>query len=281
MARASSAVRRKRPSAAFTTAAALTLALSLALSIGVLRAPAMAAQVPVTAGTPPLDTSAAPRGFHVSAGGLHPGQFLYQTVLERDASTTPLGSRTVSTTLMTYGGAPVWLMLETRTGAGIPATDSLIADSASLQPIHWNSTVGQARLGIEFRGDTAFGATTAPAGRRSIVAAMPAGTIVSPAMLETVLRLVPLQPGWHDSTTTLSVLLGATALLPTQLSVIGEDRVQVPAGSFDCWVVSVRAASAHGLYWVTKSDPIVVRSAVDVPSLGGAEMVSALTSIVR
>ncbi|MFI5230022.1 MAG: hypothetical protein ACHQWU_13195 [Gemmatimonadales bacterium] len=239
------------------------------------------AQVPVTSGAPPVDTTAPPHRFRVSAGALPPGQFLYQTVLERDASTTPLGSRTVSTTLTPYGGVPAWLMLETRTGAGIPATDSLIADSASLQPIHWNSTVGQARLGIEFRSDTAFGATTAPAGTRSIVAPMPAGTLVSPAMLETVLRLLPLGPGWRDSTTTLSVLLGATALLPTQLSVIGEDRVQVPAGSFDCWVVSVRAASAHALYWVTKSDPIVVRSAIDVPSLGGAEMVSALTSIAR
>ena len=237
---------RHRRVVAFTTLTALTVRLALAS--------AAAAQVPVTSGLPAIDSSATPRGFHVSAGGLRPGQFLYQTV---------------------------WLMLETRTGAGIPATDSLIADTASLQPIHWNSTVGQARLGIEFRGDTAFGATTAPAGRRSIVAPMPAGTIVSSAMLETMLRLLPLQPGWRDSTTTLSVLLGATALLPTQLSVIGEDRVQVPAGSFDCWVVSVRAASAHGLYWVTKSDPIVVRSAVDVPSLGGAEMVSALTSIVR
>jgi hypothetical protein len=264
--RASSAVRLRRG------LAALVFALSSASA---------AAQVPVTAGSPPVDTTAPPRGFHVFAGALHPGQFLYQTVLERDASTTPLGSRTVSTTLTNYGGTPAWLLLETRTGAGIPATDSLIADTASLQPIHWNSIVGQARLGIEFRADTAFGATTAPAGRRSIVATIPAGTIVSPAMLETVLRLLPLQPGWHDSTTTLSVLLGATALLPTQLSVIGEDRVQVPAGSFDCWVVSVRAASAHGLYWVTKSDPIVVRSAIDVPSLGGAEMVSALTSIVR
>lgn len=233
------------------------------------------------AGAPTADSAGQAHRFRVSAAALHAGQFLYQTVLERDASTTPLGSRTVSNTLTTYAGMPAWLMFETRTGAGIPASDSLIADTASLQPIHWNSQVGQARLGLEFRGDTAFGATTAPAGRRSIVAALPPGTIVSPAMLETELRLLPLAPGWRDSTTTLSVLLGATALLPTQLSVIGEDRVQVPAGSFDCWVVSVRAASAHGLYWVTKSDPIVVRSAIDVPSLGGAEMVNALTSIVR
>jgi hypothetical protein len=80
----------------------------------------------------------------------------------------------------------------------------------------------------------------------------------------------------------LFITLGATMVLPTRIAVIGEDRVRVPAGEFDCWVVSVRAADAtRGLYWVTKQDPIVVRSALDVPSMGGAQYVSALSRIGR
>jgi hypothetical protein len=35
--------------------------------------------------------------------------------------------------------------------------------------------------------------------------------------------------------------------------------VRVPAW-FDCWVVAVHADQTKGLYWVTKIDPIVVRS---------------------
>lgn len=253
---------------------------------GLLLASVLGAQTPVPPPAAPLvvatidSASAAVRArYNVSA--LRSGQFVYSTVLERDASTTALGTRTVSVTMSNYAGTPAWLLLETRLGSGVDATDTLFADTTSLRPLHWNSQLGQARLGIEFRGDTAFGATSAPPGRRSIVAAMSPGTIVNAAMLESILRLLPLQAGWHDSTTTISVLLGATALLPTQLNVIGEDRVQVPAGNFDCWVVAVHAAAAHGLYWVTKSDPIVVRSALDVPTLGGAELVSALTAIVR
>ena len=45
-----------------------------------------------------------------------------------------------------------------------------------------------------------------------------------------------------------------------------------------------RADPARGLYWVSKQDPIVVRSAVDVPGLapaGAAQLVSALTRIGR
>jgi hypothetical protein len=42
----------------------------------------------------------------------------------------------------------------------------------------------------------------------------------------------------------------------------------------------VHADAARGLYWVTKRDPEIVRSALDVPALGGAQLVSALTRAV-
>jgi hypothetical protein len=99
-------------------------------------------------------------------------------------------------------------------------------------------------------------------------------------MLETALRLLPLQTGWEDSTTALSITLGNTTVVPVRLAVIGEDRVRVPAGTFDCWVVAVHGEASRGLYWVTKHDPEVVRSALDVPSLGGAQLVSALSRVV-
>jgi hypothetical protein len=101
-------------------------------------------------------------------------------------------------------------LLETRIGDGIPAADSLLAGIVDLHPIHWSSTLGGARLAAEFRGDTVFGATSAPSGRRSMVAAVPSGTMISSAMLETVLRLLPLTTGWEDSTGTLSTRLPRT-----------------------------------------------------------------------
>jgi hypothetical protein len=111
--------------------------------------------------------------------------------------------------------------------------------------------------------------------------AMPSGTFVSGSMLEAALRVLPLQTGWEDSTSTLSVSLGGNAVIPTRLSVIGEDRVRVPAGTYDCWVVAVHADPGRGLYWVTKQNPIVVRSAIDIPAMGGAQLVSALVRTTR
>jgi hypothetical protein len=212
---------------------------------------------------------------------LHATQLVYQTTLERDTGTAILGYRTISASSATYAGVPAWLLVETRFGDGIPATDSLYTTFAGVTPLHWSATQGSARLVTEFRADTTFGGTSAPPGRRSIMAALPPRTIVSSAMLETVLRLLPLSIGWEDSASVMSVSVSSNSTLPARLAVIGEDRVQVPAGTFDCWVVSVRADPARGMYWVTKQDPIVVRSAIDVPGLGSAQLVSALTRIGR
>jgi hypothetical protein len=214
---------------------------------------------------------------------LRPGQFVYQITLERDATATVLGTRTISAGLATYAGAPAWLLLETRMAdsTGVPTfVDSLFTDP-SLRPLHWSAALGNARLGAEFRADTIFGATSAPTGRRSMVAVVPSGALVSTAMLETLLRVLPLQSTWEDSATVVSVTPTTNSVVPARLSVIGEDRVRVPAGTFDCWVVSVRADVGRSLYWITKQDPVVVRSAMDVPAMGGAQLVYALTRIGR
>jgi hypothetical protein len=258
-----------------------TLALTLALTLFGVQVGA--AQVPVPPTVPvatPVDTVAS-RRMRVDGGRLTPTQLVYETTLERDSGTAVLGYRSVTVSATTYAGLPAWLLLETRFGDGIPATDSLFTTFTGLTPMHWSAVQGSARLVTEFRSDTTFGGTSAPPGRRSIMAALPPGTIVSGAMLETMLRLLPLSITWEDSASVLSVSVSSNTTLPARLAVIGEDRVRVPAGTFDCWVVSVRADPARGMYWVTKQDPIVVRSAIDVPSMGTAQLVSALTRIGR
>ena len=179
---------------------------------------------------PPVVDSTAPHRLRVDGALLHPTQLVYQTTLERDSGTTVLGYRTIAVSSSTYAGVPAWLLVETRFGDGIPATDSLFTTFVGLTPMHWSALQGSARLVTEFRADTTFGGTSAPQGRRSIVAALPPGTIVSSAMLETVLRLLPLSIGWEDSTSIISVSVASNSTLPARLAVIGEDRVRVPAG---------------------------------------------------
>lgn len=229
---------------------------------------------------PPADSGA--HRLRLSPPALRGGQFVYQMTLEQNAGTTILGTRTVTVSISNYAGTPAWLLLDTKLLDASLDTDSLYVDLSSLTPLHLNSIQNSARLALEFRGDTAFGGTSGPPGRRSIVATVPAVTFINSAMLETVLRLLPLSPSWEDSALTFTASLGANATVPTRLSVIGEDRVRLPAGTFDCWVVAVHAGdTARGMYWVTKQDPIVVRSALDLPTMGGAQLVEALTRIGR
>lgn len=233
----------------------------------------LAAQAPV---------SASGRVLRVDASHLAPGVFTYQTTLEHDITATALGTRTVAATQTSYNGTSAWLLIETKTGEAVSALDSLFVEQGSLRPLHWSSTIGRARLGLEFRNDSAFGGTTAPAGRRSVFTALPPVTLVNAAMLETALRALPLNPSWEDSATTISVSLSGVSTLPTRMAVVGEDNIRVPAGQFDCWVVSVRAADlTRGMYWVTKTNPMIVRSALDVPGLNGAQYVSTLAAIPR
>jgi hypothetical protein len=218
-----------------------------------------------------------------NAPTLHSAQYVYQMTLERDAGTTIVGTRTLTVSLSNYAGTPAWLLLDTKQFDSLSVdTDTLFVDLTALTPLHLSSRVNTSRLALEFRGDTAFGGTSGPPGRRSIVAPVPSVTFVNSAMLETVLRLLPLSPSWEDSAMTFTASLGANATVPTRLSVIGEDHLQLPAGTFDCWVVAVHAGdTARGMYWVTKQDPFVVRSAIDLPTMGGAQLVSALTRIGR
>jgi hypothetical protein len=172
------------------------------------------------------------------------------------------------------------LLLETRDATVDSARDSLFVDPVSLAPMHWNATIGQANMAFEFRGDTAYGGTSAPTGTRSQVATIPSGTLINAAMLETALRSLPLGAGFQDSTLTLSVNLNTQFTLPTSVAVIGRETVRVPAGAFDCWVVSVHAAErGRGLYWVSTTSPVVVQSEVDIGGAApGSEYVSKLVS---
>lgn len=204
------------------------------------------------------------------------------TIPTADSASIPLGGRSVSVIDSKYLNVPAWLLLEMRTTSRGVATDSLILRRVDLHPLHWGATLSGSRLAAEFVGDTAlFGATSGPTGRRSVVARVPAGTMISGAMLETYLRLLPLQPGWRDSTLALSVTLGSDLLLPATFGVVGEEQVTVPAGTFDCWIVDARAGTARTRYWIAKQDASVVRSLVPLPNDRRARLVTELLRVTH
>jgi len=68
-------------------------------------------------------------------------------------------------------------------------------------------------------------------------------------------------------------------LRPVQLRVTGEERVRVPAGTFDCWRMTISHSGGVIDYWVRKSDGIAVRLVErNPPPGGGGERVVTLVS---
>jgi hypothetical protein len=64
-----------------------------------------------------------------------------------------------------------------------------------------------------------------------------------------VIRRLPLAPGY---TTTISVLVGSAGMVvPVQLSSAGPEKVQVPAGSFECHKVTLTIANTTQTLWYT------------------------------
>jgi hypothetical protein len=201
---------------------------------------------------------------------LQPGRFVYRSVLIRDSSTTVLGDQEFVVSAMDYAGTPAWLLARVGPQGVTTTSDSLVVRRSDLRPLHWTTTLGAARLAAEFTPDTVFGAMTSPLGKQNLVFPNRPDLLVNTMGVDAVLGALPLAAGWRDSATVLVVDAGGTAMAPVSLDVEGEEHVSVPAGEYDCWVVSLETERGSERLWLTKQGQLVVRAEQVLPQLGGA-----------
>jgi hypothetical protein len=94
--------------------------------------------------------------------------------------------------------------------------------------------------------------------------------------VDAVLASLPLAAAWRDSAEMLLIDSGGAALTPVNLAIEGEERITVPAGDFDCWIVSLETERASARLWVTKQGQLVARSEQILPELEGATLTRVL-----
>jgi hypothetical protein len=204
-------------------------------------------------------------GFQVDTSRIQPYRRLYDIVVQARDSAVVIGQREVALTHATYAGNPAWLLVETRSGA-VPASETLYV-SPAMRPLQWNSVLGAARLGVTFVGDTVFGAVTAPTGRHSLIIAAPGRLLVSQTMAESLMPLLPLGVSWSDSTGVLAIDLGGGSVIASELSVIGEEQVQLDSlVARPMWVVALRSESRSVFLWVDRETGEVHRVQQPLPS---------------
>jgi hypothetical protein len=210
---------------------------------------------------------------------------VYQLEIRRDTALVPLGVRTVTVSASMLGGAPDWLVAESRTGTAIATYDSVHLHRVDLTPVRWTARNGLSQLAVSFTQDSMFVALQDYQGRGSFAAALPPGALLTPAMVDQLLTLLPLADGYHANASLVVIDSGAPRAVPATISVEGGASVMLavpaavvasgapsagvqlagvqapaPAVPVDCWVVVLRAGSLEKRYWVSKSSQRVVKT---------------------
>jgi hypothetical protein len=213
---------------------------------------------------------------------LRPGTTTYSLTLQRDTLVIPLGIRTVTVSDGMLAGVSDWLVAESRTGSAIPTSDSLHLRRADLMPMRWTARNGLSQLAVSFTPDSMFAALQDYQGRGSFASPLPPGALVTPGMVDRLLELLPLGPGYRAIASLVMVDSGRPRAIPATISVEGEARVTLtsptaelssqPADSqqvaptmivdqaADCWLVVLRADTLEKRYWVSKSPQRVVKT---------------------
>lgn len=206
-----------------------------------------------------------PSGFAIDTTRCAPYRRVYDIVVQTRDSAVIIGRRDVALTPSIYAGQPAWILVESRTGA-VPASETLYV-SPSIRPLQWNSTIGAARVGVTFVGDTIFGAVSAPTGRQDLIVAAAGRLIVSQTMAEMLMPLLPLDINWTDSARVLAVNVGGGSVVDAEISVIGEEQVHVDSiVSRPMWVVALRTEARSIFMWVDRETSAVHRVQQALPS---------------
>jgi hypothetical protein len=176
----------------------------------------------------------------------------------------------------TMEGSPAW-QITSRVHAVVGAqrrveTETLYVARADLRflarTVHVAPYSRFERINVQqrFLGDSVTGRMTTDGpsigAGRAIARRMPPelGPYLTNAFAPVALMAAPVSAMWSGS----AALLGWAVVPPDvylrmDLRVEGEERLTVPAGTFDCWRLSIRFDGQQISYWMRKSDGLGVR----------------------
>lgn len=221
------------------------------------------AQAATTATLPPIP----PRDGSL----LHSGRWIYSfQVLDEDGKITSEHPFSVSITAGSFEGTPAWLVVRQRNSNNPgSAVDTVWSSRNNLLPLaRFSPLASDASLRTSFIGDSAVRVWRKPGGELERVALpLPSprlwqrAAVFAPSELWPLFLTTKLDASWQGS-------FAGTAIANTRelvtlwwdLKVVGEERVTVPAGTFECWkIASLYRDDPVYMYWVDKSSGWIVR----------------------
>jgi len=223
---------------------------------------------------------------------IHPMTVALERHVRDSSGGTRTSHATIDVTSTVLDGTGAWRLVlvddETPDGRATVKAETLYVARADLRlllrSVHVSpySRFGRINIAQRFVGDSVAGrmTTDAPsigAGRPIAQRLRPEfGPYITDALSPVFLMATTLNRDWSAGASLLGwAVVPNDVSLPVQLRVTGDERVRVPAGSFDCWRVEITVSGRTILYWARKSDGLGVRvyNASEVSTRGTREIV--------
>ena len=198
---------------------------------------------------------------------LTPGTATYKARIEAGGQTIPMD---VTRTVKEVNGA--WVVTETATMPQGTMSDSATIDKGTLllrkRVIHQ----GPAAIEVSFADNKATGKLTMNGQEKPITADLGGALFADGAGANDVLAALPLAEGYTTTFRNFDIM--SQKVNPRQLTVVGSEKVTVPAGTFDAWKVEITPADSGGgestTLWVDKASRRALKSVTVLPQMNGA-----------
>jgi len=192
----------------------------------------------------------------VAARALQSGSWSYRATMTTDGLvTTEQGYRKFSIAPMTVDGVPALAIVTSGTGRYSPEgfTDSLLVSRDSLRLLRRAKRYGRNPGGMDF-----------PVTPARYLSWRDADINWVGSVYRALFQLTPLNSSWRGSVYVPWVTYPSRVrLLAIDLRVIGSERITLPVGTFDTWVVEVRFRNQEApRVYVSKTQGLVVKIAM-------------------
>lgn len=222
--------------------------------------PSSAVPVPTTPAIP-LDRLAA---------ALTPGSWTWTLKMTpAGQAAQDFGSRTLT---LARGAAPAqWLIVDAQQNPMSTASDTIVVAAADLATVRRalavKTPMGDVRMAMQFTADSVTGKLEAPGQTQPIAMRNVPDALANDGLLLVSMGKLPLAAGWSGR---LNIVNPQGGTVSFTYAVTGQEKVTVPAGTFDAWKVEMSGPASATLY-VARGGP-VVRIVQAVPQMGGASI---------
>ncbi|HKV50527.1 MAG TPA: hypothetical protein VJO52_04935 [Gemmatimonadaceae bacterium] len=204
---------------------------------------------------------------------LKPMKWLYVISLQTGEGTPQrIGFRTLSLTDATYDGASAWLVIDSRRMHTVTLAESVYVARADLHPLYRVEHVPDGETVSRFAADSIRTVFDGDSGRMAVAMQSAPGALGTLYLIEGLLAASSLGPTWAATARMTAIDRQESGVVSLSLRTVGQEKIDVPDGLFDTWVVSLQLGKSEEKLWVRKSDGVVLREELPVIGMGGAKL---------